>query len=531
MTQRADNTRMCSLGWPVGRAASAFTLVEVLLAIGALAIIAVGLTQVFNATGKTVSAGRRISVMNAYATLVERQMRSDFDAISRDGLMIIRHEEANGGSQVLLDEEDLTGSPRRVDELMFFTTGHFISAREPLYPGYVASSDAARVYYGHGKRMLVPPYNASDPYYQPLLNEGNNQAEATLGYDPGGAVVNPNRYASDWTLLRHVTLLRSPSTTTLPVPTPLPAGLTLGVIPDQDVQVALQPATSFLFRRLAGVIPNSIPTDVIRSDRPGFTSGLVDIATTDLSEIRSMLMTMQVLPNAIGGEADLADPANAPDGDFSIADLDRIRAWMVETLPSGNPLALNPFDRTRIRYEDGPTDLLGAISLPSNATQENFSRSDQLMLQASNFVPHCTEFVVEWSYGVVDPVTLQLLWHGLDRYVDGNLVVDRYPLTPSGASAQHTARYRRSNGAPGTHTVEPTLIYDSNYLTDLIPNRILSTYFGYADPTFTWTNGDPESIPWAWPRLVRVTVGLADPNEPGFEEKFQFVFEVPSSDG
>ena len=539
MTQRADNKMICTIRW-ARRERPAFTLIEVLLAIGALALIAVGMTQIFSATGRTVSAGRRISVMNSYATLIERQMRADFAAISRDGPMIIRHEEANGGWDVQLDEEDLPGRPRRVDELMFFTTGHFISAREPLYPGYVAASDAARVYYGHGKRMLVPiSYNSNDPYYRPVLNEANDQADATLGIASLGPASNPNRYASGWTLLRHVTLLRPPATTELPVPGPFPAGLIN--IPDRDVQVALQPATSFIFRKLAAVIPDSIPSDFVRTpmDRPAFSSGLVDIATTDLSEIRSLLMTLQADPDGpdgINNEADLADPNKRRDGDFAAADLNRIRLWMVESLPSGNPLALNPLDRTRIRYEDGPTDLLGVIGDPLlTTTQENYRRSDQFMLQASNFVPHCSEFIVEWSYGVVDsgPTaanTNQLVWHGLDPVNVGDVAIRRYPQTPDRRPAPHTVRYRKSNGSLGTHLVGADLIYDSN-ADALVLERILPTYFGYTDPTFAWTSDGPESIPWAWPRLVRITIGLADPNEPGFEEKFQFIFEVPSSDG
>ncbi|MFG0304617.1 MAG: hypothetical protein ACF8Q5_00215, partial [Phycisphaerales bacterium JB040] len=35
---------------------------------------------------------------------------------------------------------------------------------------------------------------------------------------------------------------------------------------------------------------------------------------------------------------------------------------------------------------------------------------------------------------------------------------------------------------------------------------------------------------WPWPKLIRITFGLADPNDPGIETTYQVVFEVPSRD-
>jgi hypothetical protein len=67
----------------------------------------------------------------------------------------------------------------------------------------------------------------------------------------------------------------------------------------------------------------------------------------------------------------------------------------------------------------------------------------------------------------------------------------------------------------------------------------LTTYFGYIDPIFNADadgNGqlDPgESrvglLRWPWPRLIRVTITLADPIDPTIETSFQFVFNTPRS--
>jgi hypothetical protein len=82
------------------------------------------------------------------------------------------------------------------------------------------------------------------------------------------------------------------------------------------------------------------------------------------------------------------------------------------------------------------------------------------------------------------------------------------------------------------------------------PGEPVMSYFGFSDPTFipdknadgelSWvppTTATPPTpidsatptIPWAWPKLVRVTIGLADPTDLSIEQRFQFVFELPPS--
>src|SRR5690606_13906534 len=75
----------------------------------------------------------------------------------------------------------------------------------------------------------------------------------------------------------------------------------------------------------------------------------------------------------------------------------------------------------RMRCELAPPNLLGlnAAGLPdsTNWTFRDERRMDQLMLTASNFVPHCTEFMVEWSFGLPaqttgSTLTGELQWYG-----------------------------------------------------------------------------------------------------------------------
>ena len=192
-----------------------FTLIELLIAVGALAFIAVGVAAIFEATGRTVQAGRRVSAMASYANLIERRMRDDFAAMTRDGFLIIRNEYAVGTGNVHggvypdvlaqgvanpdavpLDENDQHPRLRRTDEIMFFAKGQFVSMRELLDGRYVAKADAAAIYYGHGERALVPAnYNPpqTDPYYAPGVNATNSDQYARLASRTRGAGVRSGR--------------------------------------------------------------------------------------------------------------------------------------------------------------------------------------------------------------------------------------------------------------------------------------------------------------------------------------------------
>src|SRR5207249_362030 len=111
--------------------------------------------------------------------------------------------------------------------------------------------DAAAVYYGHGQKALPQPYSATEPYYWPSVGDPPLRSDARLGYQ--GASGNPNRYASDWILVRHVTLLHPAQTSRQAMFAPFPFGLTTAQMTDSDIQVALQPAESNIFRWLSHI--------------------------------------------------------------------------------------------------------------------------------------------------------------------------------------------------------------------------------------------------------------------------------------
>lgn len=576
----------------------AFTLVEVLVALAAVTLIAVGLASVFGSVGETVTTGRRVSLLNAYAAQIERQMRADFDNISRDGFMVIRNQYAgehaatidSGGVDpvtnrynVRLNAEDIDGRPRRADEIMFFRTGQFESAREPIHPDLIARSNVARVYYGHGVRFPDDVPALEDEYKLPELNHAFTPSFVDgleLGM-PGG----PNEFASEWMLLRHVTLLASPSQTAAPLLSSnfygAPADNTAlrNYLADKPYQVGGQPAARSLFYSLSWAYPGAMPpTDsnfndpsvVVRAVDPtpaggfgpSFASGILDVCTSNLDEIRSIVLTSTIASapfdyqgSGLDLEAGFLNEPTQVRGEFATnnpaVERPRMQAWMLDAMPGVDPTAPNPADRGRVRFEPTPPDFYGVLEEAANGSFGDpwigeSRRADQLMLTASNFLPRCTEFIVEYSFGEMNVLSSltgesELIWHGLPRPGDYNgdgqvgnneFLVFPFPFDADlGSDGHFTRTYERADGTTkivGYNNQDAALLFHGLATPPVTHAPELVSFFGYIDPAYQPTvSGDPETVPWPWPRLIRVTLTLADPNDTTIERTFQFIFEVP----
>ncbi|CAG0987173.1 hypothetical protein PHYC_02087 [Phycisphaerales bacterium] len=574
----------------------AFTLMEMMVAIAAVAVVSVGLAAMFSAVGRTVSGGKRVSLLNNYAGLLESRMRRDFEAMTREGFMVIRQQWVQkvpqetisgipfaipGPDSVAVDEEGRNERPRRSDEIMFFTRGNFKSARQPLYPGVTAESHEARVYYGMGQRM-IPDLN-DDAYRMPRVYEKNLDTTARLGA-PGG----PNQYAGDWTLLRLETLLVDQKTATSAAAFVAPGNLVAG---DTDWQIGLQPAVASVFRRLAlmpgGAAPASIRFDSgLAATKPTIASGIVDVATSNLSEVRMVILGMAaaqsgmgVIPdnvnlgvaypsaNYIGTSYDWSSSPAAAIRPPTPESVDVMHSWMDQAWPAQSatarltgtfyPCSTDIEDGIRVRYEPQPPDLLQVIKdQTAGAYQVGYQRADQLMLASNNLLPHCSEFIVEWSLGMpgsdggMPGTSGEVAWYGLTRWRDlnGNGIpdgndtemVNPYPFDSWGVPRYLNVGYKRLDGTSQTHPYTERVFYGYN------PNplsSVLTTYFGYTDPTFRPprfnANGTPinqqqpttPSVPWPWPRMIRVTVTISDAQDPAIESTFQFVFSTPEDPG
>jgi prepilin-type N-terminal cleavage/methylation domain-containing protein len=549
---------------------SGFTLIEVLIAVGAVSLIAIGLAKVFSSTGETVRAGRRISNFNEYASLIERQLRDDVARMSREGFLVIRNRntaDQAGTISVRLspDQSQAFARPRRVDQLMFFASGNFTTLRDPIHPSRIPAGSAARIYYGHGLR--------NDPPDQPPSLDQHSGATSTQS--SFGAANGPNEFASDWILLRHETALVDPATSSqaaLPPGITEPAG---GELADNDIQVGLQPAAASMFRNLSLVGPNPAPADgdLVRDGEnvntyPQFSSGIIDLATTNFSEMRQIILDAQPFTgisipwdperdSSVDGAANKfafqRDAMPTAFNNVAASVTSNMKRWKIGALPAGYIDPLNLQTDRRMRCELTPPDLLGVITQGQPwFADEPWKRSDRMMLASSNFVPHCTEFIVEWSFGIVERDTGaddygQLKWYGLERHIDPSDTSSPIVAAPYSRPAvgdveyTHFQRIVRRDGSVVGRSVDPALVHfppiETPPTSNFPPqNAPLYSCFGYLDPTYPEPAlaADPQqrypsSIPWAWPKLLRITVSLVDPSEPLRERTFQFVIELPEA--
>lgn len=608
----------------------AFTIVEIMVTLGVLILVAAGVATIFNSISETVTEGRRLAEINRFASRIELVMRRDFERMSRDGFMVIVHQNApgadpgGGNRNVQLNAADATdpdndgdfGRTRRADELMFFSKGDFETSRRALSPGLVASSTQAAIYYGHGQQRLIKdrdreqPNNTNRWFFNPNVEDPNFDSAAdfdagvhkgSLGYAPSDGTFNPNRYASDWTLLRHVTLLSQPQSAGQDLPQAL-----FGIrrledrdwLEDSDRQIALQPATRSIFgsssvfglsqeflgrpkprwMREYGSGGGPIGVNATPTYR---ASGLVDIATDDLSSVREILTSA---PGAIATQlfvtpSEFYNSAgfDSHDDYLAIREIDPVlstdplqpaqieplmfasttaaiyqqRQWMLDALPSiwdleYAPGSEQPEQISRVRYQEVPPrlfydeDFFGDSDDPVAQRARAYAQADQEVISAAIFVPRCTEFIVEWSYGLINraqtdpaqPDYKQPLWYGLTRYAvdtNGDGVID---TNDDPVAAPYLPR-------ANTTGLDPEQIDREEYLSQLVhghgptapnaqvdPNRELSM-FGYEYHNPDLTNLNP--IEWPWPKFIRITMSLADPTDPNVEETFVFTFEIPDA--
>lgn len=202
MPSTTDNFRQASASSThrrgAGRADAGFTLAELLVAVSVVIVLSVAMGQVFSAVGKLVGTGAAVSEVDGLARAIERQMRDDFESMSRmkadETFFAIRSRtlgdmnnngtlETNNGEKVLYlsqadKDADLTagisnpyqrdttgkqigrGITARLDEMIFLSRASekakFKSAQQGGIEEEPVLADVARIYYGHGLKPATP---------------------------------------------------------------------------------------------------------------------------------------------------------------------------------------------------------------------------------------------------------------------------------------------------------------------------------------------------------------------------------------
>lgn len=405
--------------------------------------------------------------------------------------------------------------------------------------------------------------------------------------EPAGAMSNPNRYAQDWSLLRQVTLLAEPQPVSV-IPYEF-YGRRRDRLPDRTLmldsfrQIAMQPTARSIFNSLSwtgqpmrsgapGTVgPDGLsrwwigdsassdggPTINERSFTEWRASGVVDIAQGSILGVRrefEALVGAGLLPSryytpemvnvnptnspalrfeqtADGFRTAWSDPSQSPSPqDARNLDLTaqqrQIRAWALDMLPS---LWAGEEDPPRylagVRYEDLPTRMIFDSARFTDTNPGRLARTiaeaNQEMLGTQIFVPRCSEFIVEWSYGFTElrPGNVrfkQLNWHGLrraDRDFNGDGRIDLIDHSTANNDQLAAFRYEERSGEPDPRRGH--VVPDGPGTGHLTAPEV--AVFGLAT--------QQTYIPW--PKFIRITMSLADPNDPTLERTYQFIFSVP----
>lgn len=605
------------------KARGGFTLVEMLIAVAAVALLTVGIVQIFRVTTKTVATGRRVSNVLTYANLLERQLRDDISKMSRRGFLVIRNELADGtGGGVRRFQGDTIVRPRRVDELQFFAEGRFVSGRNPVNPSLVATAPAARIWWGHG--LKGDPQQALTQPQIGGVNSLRDPNQTTYFGEPG-----VNEFASNWNLARHATLLAPPSNTSKRVAevnsNPVRYIAEKPEERDSIGQIAQQPAAPSIFKTVnqQTTLRNTrtLRDADLNGEPPEFSSGMIDIAAMDLATVRSFINDApdySQLSNNLPFRSDTLLGLGGTDAE-GLQQLSRMWTAMVDSLPAASDA------RRRMRVEDSAPNPLGIGVNASSDAQRDALRADQHMLASQGIAPHCTEFIVEWSYGEQVPPDSgaatsvgpgevgRVKWFGLPRVAaaqassGASSIVEPYPeyalrtgvqsalffntrtaVVDTNTGALLTARYFPYFQMSQPPTADPRVQYSffgfndplwppadvlkatpntqpttpvTNYTLpsagglwnlDFVDTASIFSQFeganltagtqvnnvpllardvnfnGAYEPQLGEVLNVPETLPWKWPKLLRVTVTIADPIDPSFERTFQFIYDLPS---
>ncbi len=141
-----------------------FTLTELMIAVIVLLVVIVATSKIFGTASKVTGLGQAGAAVLQETAAIERRIRADFDAISREGFLAIRCVAVRNSVNLaaggpLLDPDLPPGAWIRADQIVFFTNG------VQSVQGFRAAAGiqrkgqgmTARIYYGHGFQVPQGP--------------------------------------------------------------------------------------------------------------------------------------------------------------------------------------------------------------------------------------------------------------------------------------------------------------------------------------------------------------------------------------
>ncbi|GEM_PF-6470547 len=530
----------------------AFTIAELIVAVGVALLLIVGVGRIFTTTRTTISTGEASAQLTQYGRTLERLLRDDFASIIRNGqaYMVIRNERLGSGPDVQTrfnrrralyfnpaeEEAGIDLGTVRLDQLVFFTAGSTSSYqyRNPWFgqENIIARNDAstvARVWWGHGLR---------DPFPDDGI-EGIKRSAGLAGYlasfgqdrTVGGlrGTDLANRYVKDWVLARQPALLYTRAAAGCDTSGGQGSELDLNFVPS-PIEIFNEANAGVYWGDNRYFYPNPLPPiDVRRRLSPGY----VDIIDMNLPTVMQSITEYGWLRNRQTGELerqpDLLDTvARQLTGSFGGIDW-RQDSQTIEPPPSyiSDNIDRSQVDkvnerwarqqRYRMMYSTGRIRVETAV--PSTA------RQDQMLTHAS-LLEGCSNFEVAWSTGQINYPEGELVWYDINN-----------PANPYAFHPGKTGRDVDEQTPPDARTWFMTeVLPPSSGITDsftTVPNvepQNDDLYYAVFGAFIPRDNDDTRSQAWPWPKMIRVRATLHDPQGriKGGRE-FEFIFNLPDS--
>ena len=489
----------------------AFTLIELMVAVGLLLVVIVAVSRIFSTASKVASLGEAVNDILQESGAIELQIRSDFSRLDYDGVLVIQcvaiRNDANLlslSSALLIDPTRPADATIRCDQLVFFSKGTQTSARfagnQDLGPfNGLARSNVSRILYGHGVQLpdLIPQGVTSSLRPDPIAFEDRPLlpwsfdivAGGNLDYEywwgGGGGFTNGTQpEARDWTLARQAILLaddggdlRRFHKATDTTPTTYGNNSAVSLFEQTNLETVITDA-------------NLLPSYNVINSR-------VDDAATNLNDIRKIL---------------------APVGSTT---------WRQRIING----FFGPFA--------GYGQLAGYVR--SEKVAPSMNRQD-VMLTTPTLATNCSGFMVDWTWGPTVPgvVTFPLVptkWYGFS---------DFQGLTEEARGVRTLTE--DLNPVPAGSWIVPSVIEGANgtpipYLCPLGatgPIKIYTAVFGFNGdkPVFQTMSMQANGTSairddyTPWPTALRITMQLHDPEKRIEEGKtLQLIVELPKRPG
>lgn len=510
------------------RQAGAFTIAELIVAIGVTVILILGVSRIFSMSRKTISIGQATAEVSQQGRVFERMMRQDLNAIARgEGFLVIRNERLgkeaksaeNHRDNIYLNAEQrelansLSGNVR-LDQLVFFAYGNFPTYQYGGGSNIIARNDTApvaKIWYGHGYRK--PGFFNSDPDNRDpqdwIIKDPGPNGYAVRYADDNSNPDTANMYAQDWVLARQAALLA----------------------PREFSNNQLKYAPSFIeyfneelgaqFSYPLSTYDYNANVDPTHLDKFRLSSGYVDLIDADISTINKAVTEYGTRYNYTSGEM-----ARVQDyfGGYWYDDAREqapVDSWVTHKLirdAIGDEVAETWAAQQRLRMMFAT----GRMRVETAAISTD--REDQMLTHAT-MIPGCTDFQVAWSTGQVDPSDASVVWYDIEnpanpyyhtgiRDMSTKDAFDQAPAKPKIWYLSEMTRYQLPGGA----------LYE-----DQGDDLYYATFGNFVPKEITGTDPDGDrSEKWPWPTMLRIRARIYDHNANLPEgRQFEFIISLP----